>query len=182
MKAIILHGTASHPDNYWYLWLKKELERAGFTVEVPHRPDMNTVPIDVYLPGVLAEHDFDEETVLIGHSSGVPLILSILENIDVKIAKAVLVAGFVEPLPDPDVNTILQESYDWGKIRAHADQFVILNSDNDPWGCDDTHGRKMFDNLGGTLVIRHDGHFGSNSGDQYKEFPLLKALILEPQL
>lgn len=37
----------------------------------------------------------------------------------------------------------------------------------------------MFDKLGGTQVIRNEGHFGSTTYDQpYPEFPLLKALIL----
>jgi len=39
---------------------------------------------------------------------------------------------------------------------------LFINSVNDPWGCNDKQGRKMFDNLGGTLVVNNDGHMGSN--------------------
>ena len=36
----------------------------------------------------------------------------------------------------------------------------------------------MFDKLGGTQIIRNDGHFGSTTYDQsYKEFALLNELI-----
>jgi len=176
--AIILHGTECKPEDFWYMWLKKELEDNGYRVELPYREDMNRVPIAEYLPHIMAEHTLDDETILIGHSSGVPLILSMLQATSQKIHKAVLVAGFSEPLPGTH-DVILQENYDWDMIKQHAREFIIINSDNDPWGCDDKQGRKLFDNLGGTLVIRHDGHFGSNTMNQpYKEFPLLKTLTL----
>lgn len=178
MKAIIFHGTDDTPESYWYPWLRRELEHRGFSVEVPHYSDINHVPADKFVPKVLQEHTFDEETVLIGHSAGGPLILSILEQIKQKVAQAVLVAGFSAPLPNEDVNIILQSSYDWPRIKAQADDFVFFNSDNDPWGCDDVQGRALFDNLGGTLIIRHDGHFGSASNNQpYEEFPLLLKTI-----
>lgn len=176
--AIIFHGTDCKPDDFWYMWLKQQLEAAGCNVELPYYKDMNKVPIAEFLPRVVRELELNSGTVLIGHSAGVPLILSVLENSGQKIAKAVLVAGFSEPLAG-DRDVILQESYNWEKIKQHAAEFITINSDNDPWGCNDTQGKKIFDRLGGTLVIRHDGHFGSHSQNQpYKEFPLLKTLIL----
>jgi predicted alpha/beta hydrolase family esterase len=179
MKAIIFHGTECKPEDFWYQWLKEKLEARGYTVELPYYSDMNRVPIAEYLPRILKAHSFDEETVLIGHSAGCPLILSILENIDATIAQAVLVAGFSEELPpETGDDVILQPSYDWEKTKAHCQDFVFINSDNDPWGCDDKQGRKLFDKLGGTQIIRHDGHFGSTSNNQpYKEFPLLERVI-----
>jgi hypothetical protein len=36
---------------------------------------------------------------------------------------------------------------------------VFLNSVTDECGCDADQGRAMFDRLGGTLVVRNDGHF-----------------------
>jgi hypothetical protein len=36
----------------------------------------------------------------------------------------------------------------------------FVNSRHDPYGCDDGQGRAMFERLGGTQVIRDDGHFG----------------------
>ena len=37
---------------------------------------------------------YDEDTVIVGHSAGGPLLLSILENLTIQIAKAILVSGF----------------------------------------------------------------------------------------
>ncbi len=177
-KAIIFHGTECKPEDFWYMWLKRQLEDNGYEVQLPYYPDMNRVPIDEFRPRVINQFKLDESTVLIGHSAGVPLILSLLEHTDQSIALAVMVAGFSEPLPG-EKDIILQDSYSWEKIKKHAKNFIFINSDNDPWGCDDRQGRKMQEKLGGKLIIRHDGHFGSTSLNQtYKEFPLLKELIL----
>jgi predicted alpha/beta hydrolase family esterase len=74
---------------------------------------------------------------------------------------------------------ILQEKYNWEKIKSHVKDIIFINSDNDPWGCNDAEGRFMFDLLGGTLIIKHgEGHMGSDMFHQpYKEFPLLVKLI-----
>lgn len=179
MKAIIFHGTDCKPEDYWYLWLGKELEARSYTVEIPYYPDINKEPVTNFLPKVLEAHTFDDQTVLIGHSAGSPLILSILENTDAVIAQAVLVAGFSYPIGDGEVDPILQPSYDWERIKSHANDFVFINSVNDPWCCDDNQGRFMYDKLGGTQIIRNDGHFGSASYNQpYKEFPLLERLVV----
>lgn len=177
--AIIFHGTKCKPEDFWYMWIKQELEKAGYQVELPYYENMNRVPIAEFLPSILEKYKLGSETALIGHSAGAPLILSMLENTNQKIDKAVLVAGFSEVLDgDGGRDVILQDSYDWEKIKQQAAEFIFINSDNDPWGCDETQGRKMFDKLGGTLVIRHDGHFGSTTNNQpYKKFPLLKRLL-----
>ncbi len=36
--VIIFHGTDCKPEDFWYSWLKNELEKAGYTVEVPYYP------------------------------------------------------------------------------------------------------------------------------------------------
>ncbi|HSX52844.1 MAG TPA: alpha/beta hydrolase [Patescibacteria group bacterium] len=177
-KAIIFHGTDCKPEDFWYMWLKKQLEVNGYEVKLPYYPDMNRVPISEYRSRIARQFNLDENTVLIGHSAGVPLILSLLEHANQKIALAVMVAGFSEPLPG-EKDVILQDTYDWNKIKRHSNDFIFINSDNDPWGCDDKQGKRMQEYLGGKLVILHDGHFGSTSLNQpYKEFPLLKQLIL----
>lgn len=176
--ASIFHGTGGTPDLFWFPYLQSELKSRGFDVWLPQLPQADKPDINVWLPFALSEGRYDEETILIGHSAGCPLILSILENIDSKIKLAVLVAGFTEPL-DEKPEPILQKSYDWEKIQSHVENFIFINSDNDPWGCDDKAGRKMFDKLGGTLIIRKgEGHMGSTSFNQpYKTFPLLPALV-----
>lgn len=73
---------------------------------------------------------------------------------------------------------VLQASYDWEKIRRNVKEIYFVNSINDPWGCDDKQGRIMFDHLGGTQLVRDEGHFGSGTYNQpYPTFELLDRLI-----
>jgi predicted alpha/beta hydrolase family esterase len=114
--------------------------------------------------------------VLVGHSAGAALMLALLEHLDAPVAQAVLVAGYATP-PNTADEPVLQESYDWEKIRANAGDLVLVNSVHDPYGCDAEQGRAMFDRLGGTLVVRDDGHFGDDQ--PYPELPLLERLVLQ---
>ena len=180
--AILFHGTGGTPNHFWFPHLKSALEEQNYTVWVPQLPDTDNPDLKNWLPFALENASFDENTVLVGHSAGCPLILSILENIAVTIRQAVLVSGLIEVAKE-EPEPILQQSYDWEKIKKHCQHFDFINSDNDPWGCDDTQGRKMFNALGGNLIIRHgEGHMGSDKFNQpYKKFPLVLKLIESEQ-
>ncbi len=177
-QVILLHGTDGNPDNFWFPYIKNNIDKTKYKVIAPQLPNPDKPDIKTWLPFTLNNFSFTQDTILVGHSAGCPLILSILENINTTIEKAILVSGFCKPL-DSDPEPILQPSYDWEKIKLHSKRFIFINSVNDPWGCDDKQGRCMFDKLGGELIIRSDqGHMGSGYFNQpYEEFPLLKALI-----
>lgn len=171
--AIIFHGTDCTPDEYWYEWIAEKLRQKWYTATVPYYPDINHENIETFLPKVLSNHIFDTETVLIGHSAGAPLILSVLEHIETQIAHAILVAWFFE-WTDP----IIQTEYNWEKIKNNAKKITIINSTNDPWGCDDTVGEKLQENIRGELLITHEWHFGSWTYNQpYPTFELLDNLF-----
>ena len=75
-----------------------------------------------------------------------------------------------------DAETVLRESYDWDRIAAHVDDLVLINSVTDPYGCDWRQGMAIRDRVGGTLVIRDEGHF-VDWDQEFDEFPLLDRLI-----
>ncbi len=177
--AIILHGTGCNPDSFWQPSIKKFLEKLGYDVWVPALPDSDTPDLKKWLPVVMKDGKFTEETVLIGHSAGTPFILSILENIDVTIHKAILVASYSRMKGDDDNPLILQDSYNWEKIKKNVKDIIFINSSDDPWGCNDKEGLNLFQHLGGTLIIREgEGHMGSDSFNQpYTSFPLLEKLL-----
>lgn len=175
-RVIIFHGTGANPGVAWYPWLADRLADRGFEVEVPHYPGLNVEPVAEFLPSVLAAHRFDEGTVLVGHSGGAALLLALLER--VRADQAFLVAGYCTR-PNDDQEPVLKDDYDWGAIRANARDIYFINSIRDPYGCDDRQGRAMFERLGGTHIVRDDGHFGDR-GQDYKDFPLLDRLIQGP--
>jgi predicted alpha/beta hydrolase family esterase len=186
--AILLHGSSSSPDSFWLPSIQKYLESKGYSVWCPQLPRPEAPDLKLQLPFVLDNADFNSETILIGHSSGCPLILSILEHIDVKIQKAILVAGYARKLGkmgdeslkklETDAEPILQDSYDWQKIKNNVQELIYINSDNDPWGCDDSEGVYMREHVGGRLIVTHDGHMGSEKFNQpYLHFPLLEQLL-----
>ena len=173
--AILFHGTGASPESWWHPWLRQRLTERGYAVEVPHYPGVNVEPIGTFLPKVLANHTFDEHTVLVGHSGGAALLLAVLQHIDVTVKQAVLVAGY-STQPNPNEQPVLQSSYDWAAIKSHVRDLYFINSRSDPAGCDERQGRAMFERLGGTQIVRDDGHFGGPDQD-YDTFELLDKLI-----
>ena len=178
--VVILHGTGETDRSFWLPWIKKELEQKGYSVSVPLLPNTDYPDLANWLPIALKEN-YTEETVLLGHSAGGPLQLSVLENINVTIKQAILISGYARPKGEKkEPERILQESYDWKKISDHVNNIIFINSNNDPWGCNDIEGRYMLDNVGkGKLIIPlNEGHMGSEKFNQpYKEFPFLLKLI-----
>ena len=157
-RAIIFHGTGGSPAYCWYRWLGQQLTDRGYEVDIPHLPGINTEPIITFLPTVMAGHSIDENTVLVGYSGGAALLLAVLEQLQVKVPMAILVAGYSTP-PNGEEEPVLQSEYDWARIKSHVDDIYFVNSVNDPYGCDDRQGRTLFDRLGGTQIIRPEGHF-----------------------
>ncbi len=177
--VILLHGHGGTPASFWLPWLRAALEKRGCSVWVPQLPNTNQPDINEQLIYVLKNGIFDEETILVGHSSGATLIVGILDRINIKIKQAILVAGFASPLGDDQASTRQIMPFLWENIRERVNDIIFINSDNDPWGADDKKGREMFDRLGGTQIILHgQGHMGSDKFKQpYKEFPLLLKLL-----
>ncbi len=176
--AIILHGVSSNPEQFWFPYLKTELEKKGYDTWVPQLPEADNPQLAIQLPWLKKHAVLTLDTIIIAHSSGVPLTLALLETIETPIHQAILVSGFIINKKPRPPHIAKDEKYDWRKIRENAKHFVIINATNDPWGCNDEQGRKIFDHTGGLLVINTEGHMGSESFNQpYKKFPLLVKLV-----
>jgi predicted alpha/beta hydrolase family esterase len=180
--AILLHGMHGNPDNFWFAWLRAQLSAQGYAVTAPQLPEPDKPNLDIWTPFALRNLAFDAETIIIGHSAGCPLILSILNRLSGPIRRAILVAGFIRLKEMEDDNVMLLKAPDWDKIKANGGEFFFFNSDNDPWGCDHLQGEALRGKLGGTLIVRSGaGHFGSKVFEQpYDTFPMLKDVCLLP--
>lgn len=177
---LILHGAGNNSQGNWFPWLKNSLEEKGYKVWSPNLPNSDTPILRDWLDIIFSNKDweFNEESIIVGHSSGATLILRILENLpkDIKIDKAILVAGFVDKGSLPQFYQykvdLLNTPFDWDKIKNSCNNFYFIASDNDPYDCGLRHSKKMQEKLGGKLILKKgEGHFNLEVGEKYRQFP-----------
>jgi len=186
MKTVwLFHGTGgSDKDYFWFADTKKFLESQGYEVwwpKLPHTEKPNLAETRNFIEEDNTHFGFDENTIIIGHSSACPVILDMLQWNKIPVKQSILVSGFYQPLND-DGSSILMlptDEYHWEDIKKATKEIILINSDNDPWGCDDKQARPIAIKLNATLIVATgQGHMGSGTYNQpYKEFPILKRLI-----
>lgn len=179
-KVFIFHGTGSSSADFWFPYIKNSLDQKEYQVIIPNLPNTDNPVLEECL-NYTESLEFDSETILIGHSSWCPLILSLLERRKECVARTIFVAWFSRQLWE-ETNPILQEQYQWENISTKSKEFYFINSLNDPWWCNENEGNNFQKYLWGTLILpSKEGHMGSTSFNQpYREFPLLKSLIELP--
>jgi uncharacterized protein len=179
--AFLLHGTGGNDKDYfWFGDIKAYLERQGYSTWWPQLPNTDSPDFEETLNFIEQNIPlFGEQTIVIGHSSSCPLILSWLQHIRTPIKQVILVAGYYEPMEGDATSLLQKEEFNWAAIKSAAKEIIIINSDNDPWGCDDKQARPTAEKLGAKFILsKGEGHMGSGTYNQpYKEFPLLKELI-----
>lgn len=180
-QALILHGTDASPSHNWFTWLKEQLEADGYTVWLPQLPNSVMPSTRTYNEFLISNADFafNEETILIGHSSGAVEILSLLQHLpeDAKIGAAYLVSAFKDDLGWESLTRLFEEPFDFSKIKTKAGKFVFLHSDNDSY-VPLEQARYLSEQVGGELIIKTgQGHFNTELSESYKEFPLLLHII-----
>ena len=177
----IFHGTEGYPEENWFPWLKKELKAKGCQVFVPQFPSPPVVPskIDEWFEVLKKyEKNITEDTILIGHSLGGVFTLRILEKLNYPVKAAIFVGTPIgeKPILNYDRDSSFSGfDFDWEKIRNQAKDFIVYQSDTDPYvGLE--NGKKLAENLGAKLTfVPNAGHFNAKAG--YLEFPdLLEKL------
>jgi predicted alpha/beta hydrolase family esterase len=185
-QSVLLHGTdGSNTDYFWFGGTKNYLESKGYAVWWPLLPRTNKPLLEESLEFVeLNVPPLDRDSIIIGHSSACPLILSWLENSMMRIKQVVLVGGFYQPIDDPKQGGISHlmlpaDGFDYDRIRSAADEVVLIKSDNDPWGCNDKQARPIAEALDAKFVLaKGQGHMGSMGFNQpMPELPLLKDVL-----
>jgi len=180
--AIIIHGALGSPSENWFPWLKKELEKLGYTVFVPAFPTPENQTLENWLK-VFSQDEklLDENSILVGHSLGSPFLLSAISRLKKPVKAAYLVAGFLHPLGipqfDPILPTFLNCDFNFKKICGNCHKFIVFSSDNDPY-VKAAQGSELADKLGAEFVlVKGAGHFNKSAG--YEKFELLLSKIKE---
>lgn len=179
-RVFIIHGWDSYPEDCWFPWLKAELEKKGFEVQVPLMPNKASPKIEEWVPFLkeLVKNP-DKETFFVGHSIGCQTILRYLESLDIKIKvnTVFLVAGWINlmNLNSDEEKTVarpwLETPINWEKIKNHAEKFVAIFSDNDRWvplSDSDIFKKKLNAKI---FIEKNKGHFSESDG--VKKIPVL---------
>lgn len=178
---LILHGTGATPAANWFMWLKGALVGKGHRVWLPQLPDSDNPSAEAYTQFLLANKDFtyDENTIVIGHSSGAVEILHLLQHLPegTAVKAAILVSVFKDDLGWDNLGGLFKEPFDFDRIAAHCQDFTYVHADNDPY-CPIEHAEYFAGQTGGKLItIAGQGHFNTELGPKYKRFPELLEII-----
>ena len=176
MKFFIIHGAYGHPKENWFPWIKEKLEEKGHEVFAPAFPTPEDQTLDNWL-NVFFQYKVDENTIFIGHSLGVPFILSLLEKFKAK--ACFLVAGFCT-LPENQFKEGMRtfvKDFDYKKIRNNCKKFYVYHSNNDPY-VPLFKGEELAKNVRAKfMLIESAGHFNEKAG--YLQFQKLLVDIIK---
>ena len=184
--VLILHGAGNNSQGNWFPWLKNELENKGDKAWSPDLPNTDSPVQKEWIDAIFSNKDweFNNESIMIGHSAGGTLILRILERLPkgITINKAIFVATPIHKGKFPEFfkykEDLTREPFDWKKIRKSCKNFYFIASDNDPYDCGDRHAKVMHEKLGGEFIINPgEGHFNLEVSPSYKQFPQMLELI-----
>lgn len=180
-KAIIIHGWGATSKSNWFPWLAEKLEEQGFTVSSPDFPNSDYPILSEWLDFFKNNLSVDSNTILVGHSLGVPFILRILERLPKgkKIKAALLVAGFERSLGIPEIENFVDKPFGWKKIKSSCNRFFLINSDNDPY-IPLSFGKDLANSLRIKLIVEHNGDHLSAPFGAFS-YPRLLKLILSQQ-
>lgn len=133
-KFVILHGFGGGPDGNFYPWLKKTLEEKGHEVYLPQLPNTHNPTEEEQVQFVLDNFDFDENTVLYGHSLGSVVAMKVAEKLKNPLAGLVLSGTFAKPL-FLDEDRIFADTFKWEfdseKIKSNAGYIRVVQDVND---------------------------------------------------
>ncbi|MFH0737612.1 MAG: alpha/beta fold hydrolase [Candidatus Micrarchaeota archaeon] len=179
--VFIIHGTAGHPQENWFPWLKQELEKRGCKIFVPQFPTPeNQTPETWFEVFDKYKKEFTNDTILVAHSLGGAFALRILEHYPVEIKAAFFVATPIGIRPIKNWKgdePFIGHPYNWGEIKSHANRFVVFHSDDDQM-VGIGNGIELARRLEAEFVrLSNAGHFNASAG--YTKFVLLLEKIDE---
>lgn len=160
-RVVLLHGNGggSGEDN-WFPWLKYKLEKLGVVCETPDLPDPIEAKSSEWLPYIANVVKADEDTILVGHSSGAIAATRYAETN--KLAGLVLVGTYYTDLgyEDEKASGYFDAPWDWQAVKKNAAWIVVYASTDDPYIPIDEP-RLVKDKLDAEYYEFNDkGHFG----------------------
>merc|ERR1712227_1056456 len=135
-RAVIVPGNGSGDvtRSNWYSWVMKRLnEIEGFTCDLRNMPDPITARRSIWLPFMKNELGVDENTVIIGHSSGACAAVRFAETH--KVAAIILVGAYTSDLGDSTekASGYFDHPWQWQKVKENVGRILLFGSTDDPF-------------------------------------------------
>ncbi|XP_026786535.3 serine hydrolase RBBP9 [Pangasianodon hypophthalmus] len=135
-KVVIVPGNGAGDVEHsnWYGWLNKHINQIpGVCSELRNMPDPVTARESIWLPFMEKELQCDEETVIIGHSSGAAAAMRYSETH--KVFGIILVGAYTSDLGDENerASGYFSRPWEWERIRANVKHIVQFGSTDDPF-------------------------------------------------
>lgn len=162
--ALILHSWFGSPEGKWYQWLKNELEKKGYKVNIPKLPTMETKApeMETMLKFIKENQLVNPETVVIGHSLGSVLALRLAER--VKFAKGITFAVWDYNDLTPEHQSFWKTMMNHELIKKNVPEWIVPISDNDPY-VTKFIAHEVAERLGAkALDLGVKGHFSADDG------------------
>ncbi len=133
-KVVFIPGNGGgSPQDNWFPSVKATLEAEGITVIAEEWPDNELARASYWLPYLRNELSVDENSLLVGHSSGAIAAMKFAE--EKPIFGSVLVGAYHTDL---DMETEKSSEYfdspwQWEKIKNNQQRIILFASQDDPW-------------------------------------------------
>lgn len=133
IKIILIHGNGGATANdHWFPWLKTQLQKLGVKVIAKTFPDNQLARLKYWLP-FIEKLGTDENTILVGHSSGG--VAAMRYGQSHKIMGSALVSVNYTDLGDENekASGYYDKPWVWEKIKGNQKWIVQFASKDDPY-------------------------------------------------
>lgn len=177
IKVVFIPGNGGgSPKDNWFPSLKAELEKENIEVIAQEFPDNELARASYWLPFLTDTLKVDEQTILVGHSSGAIAAMKLAETH--RILDSVLVGAYHTDLnmETEKLSGYFDTPWNWENIRRNQQWTALFASEDDPWIPID-EARYIHQQLNCEYhEYKNEGHFG---GDYFKPlFPELSLCII----
>jgi predicted alpha/beta hydrolase family esterase len=177
VRAILIHGNGGgKPTDNWLPYLQLELEKRGIRAEAPQFPDADLARASYWIPFLTDTLKADENTIIIGHSSGAIAAMKFAEKR--ALLGSVLVGAYHTDLglETEKLSGYFDTPWDWDAIKRNQQWIIQFAGKNDPW-IPIEEARFVHEKLDTDYHELGEGHFG---GDCYKKtFPEVLEAVLK---
>lgn len=134
IRAILIHGNGnSKPTDNWFPYLKKELEKLHIKVDALQFPDTELARSSYWLPFLENELKADDDTIIVGHSSGAIAAMRFAETHRI-LGSALIGTCYTDlGIEAEKLSGYFDSPWNWENIKKNQNWIIQFAGINDPW-------------------------------------------------